>query len=558
MIKKLSTRLILIFTAVLTGLFVVLTLVIELVVPMFIRTHIRDTIYSYQDDVDESVTAVVDRVAYSYSRMVRASNAGVLNRLSAATVAARSEALKELAETAATGGIFADVGWRDENGYLSVNGYTLNSESAAIDASQHLNSVRLGEYKNGCVVFAVYMKQDFTDSEGVFYFFMDETALSSCFSGFDTEMGYSYIIRTDGYVVSHEDKDYVGKLLYYRNLYDLDNDRNYSVQKLDGEEKIIIASNMRTFNERYGFDCYLVSVMDYDYYYGDFQTLGIVFIVIAASVFTLGILIAVLRAKRLSKPIAELDGNIETIRQTGKKGRRTAREGDELYALEQKYDEMMDELFTLMESEKENAETQRKLELETLQMQINPHFLYNTLDAVVWMAKIEKNTKIESLVVNLAKFFRLSLHKGDKFITVGEEIELMRHYLEIDRIRFPDKVKPSFEIEEGIEGYQVLKLILQPVVENALKYAFGEGAGTLAIRARSEGGDFVFEVEDDGVGFDVPADILEKKTGEHLGGFGLYNVNERIRLEYGEKYGITVVSEKGKGTKVTLRVAKRI
>lgn len=558
--RKLSTKFIVTFTSVLTGLFIVMILAIELILPLFMHAYIRDTIYSFQDDVDESVTAVVDRVAYTYARMVRKANGDRLDSLgNDKSAAARATALQELVQTGETGGIFADIGWRDDGGYLSVNGYPCPADSLFADTSKNKNSVCLGEYKNGCIPFAVYMQNDFTTTEGTFVFFMDETALSACFSGFGTEMGYSYMIRTDGYVVSHEDKDYVGKLLYYRNMYDLDEERSDRIYTLDGEKKILLVSNMQTFNSRYGFDCFLVSVMDYNYYYGSFQTLSWVLGGIAVAVFIFGIVLAVSRAKRLSKPIAELDNNISVIMQTGKKGRLTAQKGDELYDLEVKYDEMMDRIFTLMDSEKENAEIQRKLELDTLQMQINPHFLYNTLDAVAWMAKIKKDVEIENLVVNLAKFFRLSLHKGDKFIDVGEEIELTQHYLEIDRIRFPGKVQTVFDVEEGILGYKTLKLILQPVVENALKYAFNERAGTLSVRAYAEGDDILFEVEDDGSGFEVPQDILtNKRESDSLGGFGLYNVNERIGLEYGEGYGLTVESRPGMGTKVTLRIAKRI
>ena len=233
-------------------------------------------------------------------------------------------------------------------------------------------------------------------------------------------------------------------------------------------------------------------------------------------------------------------------------------ENDELYKLEEKYDEMITHIFELIQKNREDAEIQRQLELEALQMQINPHFLYNTLDAVTWMARLKKEPEIEKLAVNLAKFFRLSLHKGDKFITVGEELELTAHYLEIDKIRFPDRVTVKFETDESLVNYMTLKLILQPIVENAVKYAFEDQKGCLTIRTRLSDGDIVFEVEDNGVGFDVESGMVSHKKRSELGGFGLKNVNERIKLEYGEKYGLEVFSQKGKGTKVTIRIQKRI
>lgn len=227
--------------------------------------------------------------------------------------------------------------------------------------------------------------------------------------------------------------------------------------------------------------------------------------------------------------------------------------------MEKNYDELMETIFELMEKNRREMEMQRKFELYALQMQVNPHFLYNTLDAIAWMAKIKKQPEIEKLVLNLANFFRLSLHKGDKYVTVNHEIELVKAYLEINEIRFPGKVEVSFDLEEGIGEYKILKLLIQPIVENSLKHAFPEGSGKILIRAHADGDDLFFEISDDGVGFDVPSDILASKEEEEiLHGYGLYNVNERIRLEYGEGYGLKIQSQKGAGTKIKMKLKKNI
>ena len=158
-------------------------------------------------------------------------------------------------------------------------------------------------------------------------------------------------------------------------------------------------------------------------------------------------------------------------------------DGDELVQLERNYDAMMDRIFELVEKNKEDMSRQRRLELESLQMQINPHFLYNTLDAISWMARIKKQPEIDRLVMNLAKFFRLFLHGGDKFVTVADEVGMVLSYLEIDKIRFPDRVTVHTEIDEDVKNLLTLKLILQPVIENSLKYAFAEKHGNQIGRA---------------------------------------------------------------------------
>ena len=555
---KLSTKFILLFTAVLTGIFAVMLAVVQLSMTSSMRGYISDNLDAYHGDVDSNVVAAIDEVAYAYARIVRDTNADALQDLNSDNgYAVRMRALKDLA-TLAQSDTFSDVGWQDEGGYLSVNGYAAPAAEVFLAAEQNKNRVIVGGYANGCHAFVICLDNSVTETKGCFVFFMPETAISYYLTGFGTEEGYSYIIRKDGYVFSHVDQDYVGKLYFYENIYELDGGSSLRTLQMGDEKKIVNVGPMQRLNERYGGEYYLVSILDYGHYYGTFDLLTWLLVGIMVTVFLVGVLVAVLRAKKLSKPIAELNANIEETIRTGRKGLWKPDEGDELYMLEEKYDEVITHLFRLIQKNREDAEVQRQLELEALQMQINPHFLYNTLDAVSWMARLKKEPEIEKLAVNLAKFFRLSLHKGDKFITVGEELELTAHFLEIDKIRFPDRVDVRFETDESLLNYSTLKLILQPIVENAVKYAFEDRKGHLIIRTKLVGGDIVFEVEDDGIGFDVSDDTVTHKKKSDLSGFGLKNVNERIKLEYGEAYGLEVFSRKGEGTKVTIRIQKRV
>ena len=555
---KLSTKFILLFTAVLTGIFAVMLAVVQLSMTSSMRGYISDNLDAYHGDVDSNVVAAIDEVAYAYARIVRDTNADALQDLNSDNgYAVRMRALKDLA-TLAQSDTFSDIGWQDEGGYLSVNGYAAPAAEVFLAAEQNKNRVVVGGYANGCHAFVICLDNSVTETKGCFVFFMPETAISYYLTGFGTEEGYSYIIRKDGYVFSHVDQDYVGKLYFYENIYELDGGSSLRTLQMGDEKKIVNVGPMQRLNERYGGEYYLVSILDYGHYYGTFDLLTWLLVGIMVTVFLVGVLVAVLRAKKLSKPIAELNANIEETIRTGRKGLWKPDEGDELYMLEEKYDEVITHLFRLIQKNREDAEVQRQLELEALQMQINPHFLYNTLDAVSWMARLKKEPEIEKLAVNLAKFFRLSLHKGDKFITVGEELELTAHFLEIDKIRFPDRVDVRFETDESLLNYSTLKLILQPIVENAVKYAFEDRKGHLVIRTKLVGGDIVFEVEDDGIGFDVSDDTVTHKKKSDLSGFGLKNVNERIKLEYGEAYGLEVFSRKGEGTKVTIRIQKRV
>ena len=159
--------------------------------------------------------------------------------------------------------------------------------------------------------------------------------------------------------------------------------------------------------------------------------------------------------------------------------------------------------------------------------------------------------------MSLAKFFRLTLHSGDKIITVKEELEITRHYLEIQKARFPERFDYEFDIDESLKDEPTLKLVLQPVVENSVKYGFDSEKGKmlLKIQTRKTDGKFEYIIQDDGVGFDVPSNLFEKKKmteDSKSTGFGLYNVQERIHLEYGKEYGLKVESKVGVGTKTII------
>ena len=347
---KLSTKFILLFTAVLTGIFAVMLAVVQLSMTSSMRGYISDNLDAYHGDGDSNVVAAIDEVAYAYARIVRDTNADALQDLNSDNgYAVRMRALKDLA-TLAQSDTFSDVGWQDEGGYLSVNGYAAPAAEVFLAAEQNKNRVVIGGYANGCHAFVICLDNSVTETKGCFVFFMPETAISYYLTGFGTEEGYSYIIRKDGYVFSHVDQDYVGKLYFYENIYELDGGSSLRTLQMGDEKKIVNVGPMQRLNERYGGEYYLVSILDYGHYYGTFDLLTWLLVGIMVTVFLVGVLVAVLRAKKLSKPIAELNANIEETIRTGRKGLWKPDEGDELYMLEEKYDEVITHLFRLIQN----------------------------------------------------------------------------------------------------------------------------------------------------------------------------------------------------------------
>jgi two-component system sensor histidine kinase YesM len=215
------------------------------------------------------------------------------------------------------------------------------------------------------------------------------------------------------------------------------------------------------------------------------------------------------------------------------------------------------------EQVKEEQKQLRKAEFELLQAQINPHFLYNTLDAIVWSAEAGNQKQVVKMVGSLSDFFRTSLNKGKEIVTIKEELQHVRSYLEIQQIRYQDILTYEIDAEDEIGAYKILQICVQPIVVCALYHGIRKkrGGGKITVNGKSDGDDIVITVHDDGMGMDF--DRLQQVQQSLVSGdenekaiYGLYNVNERIRLEFGEEYGIKIESIHGIGTTVTVRLPK--
>lgn len=396
---------------------------------------------------------------------------------------------------------------------------------------------------------------------GAAYIFIDQQIIYNLIKR-DSISDYSMIIANDNYIVSHQEEQYIGKIFLESNQFS-NKEKGYEIKNIAKINSLVVTSQLKELKNHYDFGWKIVTIQSYNNLLIEINNLkGAIFgITIAASI--LAIFIGVTLANRLVGPIKKLSIRVENynFENINSNSNDKLKSKDEIYLLEVTYDKMVERIFNLLQKNRDDMEVQRKLELDSLQMQINPHFLYNTLDAIAWLAKIKKQVEIENIIMSLAQFFRITLHNGDKFITVGEEIELIKKYLDIEKFRFPERFEVYFDVDERIIGHQTLKLILQPVVENAIKHglAVAKYRGHIYISVKMEQNNIIYQIKDDGVGFAPPADILVKdeKKSYQQGGYGLINVNERIKLEYGEGYGLTVESSPNQGTLVTIIIAVR-
>jgi two-component system sensor histidine kinase YesM len=235
---------------------------------------------------------------------------------------------------------------------------------------------------------------------------------------------------------------------------------------------------------------------------------------------------------------------------------------DEITELGMSFNIMIGKIRDLLDAKMKEQENLKKAELRALQAQINPHFLYNTLDTIIWMSEAQKTDQVIEIVTALSSFFRLSLSKGKDWITIGEELERIRSYLTIQRMRYRDIMDFRIEADEETLNNTVLKLVLQPLAENALYHGIKNKrrGGTIVVRARYKDDDeILLEVEDDGIGL-TPEKLaqLQAELDDESGdiklesGFAIGNVNKRIRLYYGRPYGLSIRSEYNVGTCATL------
>ena len=318
-----------------------------------------------------------------------------------------------------------------------------------------------------------------------------------------------------------------------------------------GEKYLVTRTDMKTTGWT------LVSMVPYKSVMA--ETMAISGVMILAVAITLIVTLLLLNRilTGVVKPLKKLEKYMVQVNPDNMDQRMEILTDDEIGHLSMKFNQMMDRIRNLKEQVIEEQEDKRKYELQALQAQINPHFLYNTLDSIIWMAETN-DSNIVAMTEALAKLFRISLNKGNEEISLERELEHVKNYLIIQSMRYADKFTYEISAEPGVERCRTIKLILQPIVENCIYHGIKKkrGTGKITIRAYRREQNLIIEVSDDGCG--MPEEICRKILSDEIesenisgSGIGVKNVNERIQLRFGKKYGLSYSSEEGIGTTVT-------
>lgn len=284
--------------------------------------------------------------------------------------------------------------------------------------------------------------------------------------------------------------------------------------------------------------------------------------------FSISIMLSLFIAQRISRPIRQLRNSMRQVEQGNFSIRAEIQSSNEIGELGRDFNIMVAEIEKLLVRVTEQQELKRKSELKALQMQINPHFLYNTLDSIIWMAEGGKQQEVIDMSSALARLFRLSISKGKEIIDIGSEVEHVRNYLTIQKIRYKDKLDYQISVPDELKSYKTVKIILQPLVENAIYHGIKnkEGPGLIIIGGRKNQSGIELYVQDDGVGMNEETlrVLRDRLTGSKTvpaadsnllhSGLGVHNVDERIKLYFGKDFGLIYESAEEQGTTVRIQL----
>ena len=367
-----------------------------------------------------------------------------------------------------------------------------------------------------------------------------------------------FVLDQNGKVVTASDKTLVGNnvayLPYIRQVFE--HNSGEFIFHADRSESLIVYN---TIYNRWK----VVYITDLKSLMADTSKLNR-FIILICLTATCGIwLMTRLLAEKLTQRLDQLTEGVRKVGEGDYNNKIALTGNDEVGQLAVAYNQMTDKLKYMFEEVYKANITKKQAELWALQAQINPHFLYNVLSSFGWLAWKRGVPELRTTAMDLARFYRFSLSRGNDIINLKQEIEQVKTYVNIQRMRFEDKVKVVYNIEESLYDYRIMKLTLQPLVENCYNHAMREDESTLNIEVKGyrENDHVILEVIDDGVGMEEEQVIEMLQDGENIyhdgKGYGIANVDARIKLGFGQDYGISINSMPDAGTIVRILLPQK-
>lgn len=435
---------------------------------------------------------------------------------------------------------------------------TLLAEGGTYLSSSHVQTIVEGSY-NWVITLSNTLKNPNTSTrEGLLFIDLNYNTIRDVCENINLgKKGYVFILDEEGGILYHPRQ----QLLYsdlkeecIEQVLQLDeNNHSFITTDADGSKLYTAATSDKT-----GWTVVGVAYLS-ELNKKESQT-RLIYILMALLLFFCALLISSLLSKAVTKPIQTLQNSMSKV----VKGEfdtalvpETAQ--NEIGDLTHSFNLMTQQIQSLIAQNTEEQRQKRKIELMALQSQINPHFLYNTLDSIIWMAEMGDSQDVVLMTAALAKLFRQSISNDEELVTIRQEIEHIRSYLTIQKMRYKDTLDYQIQMDDDILDYKIVKLTLQPLVENAIYHGikFKEGIGTVHISGSMDEEYIMLVISDNGIGMtkEQLAHIFEPKSpSQKSSGIGINNIQNRLHLYYGEQYGLEFESEEQIGTTVYIRI----
>ncbi|RTE10174.1 cache domain-containing sensor histidine kinase [Paenibacillus whitsoniae] len=415
-------------------------------------------------------------------------------------------------------------------------------------------------YEGDDDVFAVsktVIHKDTGKTVGMVVLYVKETVIASIY---ERKMNYKggnfYILDRDGKIISSQNKASL-----YRDFNEATSiSIPYSTQEENsffqgnGREKVLVSTHRLE-----PLQWSIVSVIPIDEITVERKEINQLIIRIGSLCLLLAFIVSYLLSRSITKPIFQLSRTMRDIRTGHLTARSSYQSSDEIGYLNNVFNNLMDRIEELLAENVEEQKTKAEIEFKLLQTQVQPHFLYNTLETIISLIKLNMKAEAITAAKYMADFYKISLSKGNDIISLREEIQLTASYLEIQQLRYVEYMEYSMEIDEEIMSCSISKLTLQPIVENAIYHGLKRKTekGLLRITGRRLGEEVHIDIYDNGVGIEesqIRRMLMEVSGSKERVSFGVRSVHNRIRMLYGDRYGLEIQSELGAYTKVTIRL----
>ena len=521
-----------------------------------------DSYISYMENISSMLAENLDVKKYLFGEGEEADEAGVQLLSQFSTVLSSREDIYNLGILQKNGKALLNEGKSRLNTYVDMEKQEWYRRAVENRDSFYLSSAHVQHMIQGerpwVITLSRYIPDPMNKEGGVLFVDLNYSAIRKlCDDSSVGKKGYIFILDEDGNIVYHPQQqqlynelqtEYIDEVMNCQtdvlNMGDGDSARLYTISRSDTTGWTVVSCS------------YISELLKKS------EEAQIIYMLMAVVLVAIALLISSFMAKSITQPILKLQSSMALIQKGDfRAGNVEVESRNEIGSLTETFNVMTLRIQELMEQNINEQKAKRKSEMKALQSQINPHFLYNTLDSIIWMAESGKNEEVVLMTASLARLLRQNISNEEEEISIFDEVEYCRNYLTIQKMRYKDKLEFRIDVAPEITSCQIIKLVLQPLIENAIYHGlkYKESKGLLELIGYAAGEDIIFEIRDNGVGMDEETlnHIFERHTVNYRSnGVGVYNVERRIKLTYGQEYGITYKSRSGEGTVARVCIPK--